>query len=1003
MPKEEQENSSYDPVKVHTGGKLGIRNLVIMGNHYSNDKILMNKVVSHPAKVPDFWYQSTYKPIANGTSDLTFFSLGWISEFKGIVPKVVHPIGNSHGALPDILSKAGIQSSNGAYKFYFKPEIKTTKSTSNFEPLNPIDQSFIMQANKLPTESAKELNDDLLGDHDHAYVSLDHFILDLGYASPDNIGNAFGNVQNSTDITKELSSEIISTTPIPVGSLQEDKMDIHFNVQCPMSPLESTYVGSNVPKLITAEIKNETSYNNPIWSEYSQTVHELFLPNFYVYLTRYLDRDEKPSPEKGVDTTFKLLLHQGLLGEAADSLLFSKNKDHAAWAFEKQTKQQTYGNSSAPDYFETLAKETAFTTKTGIHDLQKNIIFTTDNLDMLNYSEHANIFPTHNKIEFDRDKESPVAKALYDTGLEKFVLTHIAFSDDSITKPGSTDAPPILQPGAPGFGVQFYKNTGTKTYKKYTLEQPTANNPSTMMESQHTNYGIQYEMADLSLIMDVYKHHESIHPLVQDLVAGNIPDDLLNNNIENILFPGTGWKENIDDFDDFNFEKSLKALIFESAIAGMAKKHFRSLEEVYAGKECHSETIAYKIEKYLVPQQEGQQKQLIQSFYFPNSGDLERFVYCDTQITFGELYSYEIYAYRVVFGNKYKYLDETTTPFVNYPVIGTDLQQDQTAAGKIFQKIKYHNKLHLALVKVPYYGFHNQLQDKIGTQNLPPLPPQVTFLPYRNVNDKMMIRLETNHGEHMDNPITIKDEDEQIFADVRETQNVFSNSPIKFKTDSPVEAYEIFRIGPDPETGLTEAPQSYADFVGKEYELVTPKSVPYMVSPDAKGQDPQTVYRPSPSVVMGATTNFNLNNVLPNRTYYYTFRTKEIINDKGVISNPTAVYKVELVSEPGKKLGIPRISIYDMKTKKKRNHLKTVQRFLKISPALNKSVVVSEEYDPTTSTSPELGTTQAKLFAGSDQDSKKFKIRLTSKSTGKKIDVNVKFEHNHTNGPPYKK
>ena len=108
-------------------------------------------------------------------------------------------------------------------------------------------------------------------------------------------------------------------------------------------------------------------------------------------------------------------------------------------------------------------------------------------------------------------------------------------------------------------------------------------------------------------------------------------------------------------------------------------------------------------------------------------------------------------------------------------------------------------------------------------------------------------------------------------------------------------------------------------------------------------------------------------------------------------------------TEPGKKFAIPKISIYDMKTKKKRNATKTMQRFLKVSPSYNMKVVNEDTYDLDTSNAPELGIAKDTLFAGSDQESRKFKVRLTSKSTGKKIDVNVRFDQKHTNGPPHKK
>lgn len=967
MPAEEKENSSYNPELTHTGGSIGIKNLFASPN---SDQLKGDFLNMGSEQVWSYYYNKDKFNVGGSNEVPQFLQPLWITNFHGSQPahtKISQdPHSNSQLALATIAPEA-----QEMFKLYFQPEPVATESTDMFDPVSSYQGSYLLQANVVTPAAFETAGSKQKYFLRKAFISLDHFIYVLGY-NPSFAAPWGSNPPTEPPgifdlVTSEGSLEL--QTPATSG---EEYQDITFFMQCPHSPLESTYIGNNLPKLVNAEIKNITSFNDTVWSNFTQTTNELFLPNLYVYLTANLERDKKPAPEIGRNATFVNILHTELVN--VDALLLSSNKEHESWAFEKQTKQQSLGNSLGADYFQSLAKAAAVAPLvTGLTGRQKNIVFTTDNLDLMKYSDHANIFPTYNRIEFTKDKESAVAQALYDTGLEKYILTHIAFADKSI-------------PAQSAFEESAIQNV----IMQHSFEKDPTN--SSLKINSFMNSGTSTaQSADFKVMMNEYKGKVQATEVKENAVLDSTP----------MLFVGTGWKDNPDDFDDFNFEKSLKALILESKMAGMAKKYFRSLEEVYAGKEAYSETIAYKIEKYGTPI--GGQPNLIQSFYFPNSENVQKFVYCDTQISYGEQYTYEIYAYRLVFGNKYKYLPESQVPILN---TNNGQSADKHA---IYQQINYENSLHLSLIKVPYYGLYNQLQDKIGTANLPPLPPQVTFLPYRNVSDKLMLRLETNYGEYSDKPVIINDTDEEVFASIKETQNVFSHSPIKFKTDSPVEGYEILRIGPDPETGVTAAPTSYADFAGpyltteKQNELIDPELSVYMADPNAEGQDTNTVYKPSPSVVLGETTNFKLNKIVPNMIYYYTFRSVETISGVTVMSNPTAVYKIEMSTEPGKKFAIPKISIYDMKTKKKRDATKTMQRFLKISPSYNMKVVNEETYDLNTSAAPELGIAKDALFAGSDQESKKFKVRLTSKSTGKKIDVNVRFDQKHTNGPPHKK
>ena len=155
-------------------------------------------------------------------------------------------------------------------------------------------------------------------------------------------------------------------------------------------------------------------------------------------------------------------------------------------------------------------------------------------------------------------------------------------------------------------------------------------------------------------------------------------------------------------------------------------------------------------------------------------------------------------------------------------------------------------------------------------------------------------------------------------------------------------------------------------------------------------------------------------NVLPNKKYYYTFR---VVDMEGNFSNPTPVYQVEIVNDRGTIYTI--IDIVDFDWEDSLQTTKSMRKYIHIIPSIEQSMLdygvaganynankfnddtaatylqKSEDKEPKLVINEEYKLFQKstdQLFAGKKEY---FKIRLTSKKTGKKCDINFMFKNKH--------
>ena len=192
---------------------------------------------------------------------------------------------------------------------------------------------------------------------------------------------------------------------------------------------------------------------------------------------------------------------------------------------------------------------------------------------------------------------------------------------------------------------------------------------------------------------------------------------------------------------------------------------------------------------------------------------------------------------------------------------------------------------------------------------------------------------------------------------------------IEFKSDDYPVSFDMFR--------MTEAPLSYQDFHSKGTKTLFDLR---------KGNVPvQTSYALKDAIV-------------PNTKYWYIFRSVDV---HGTVSNPSEIFQLEMIDN-GTSV-YPIIQMYEIPKIEKRVPTKSLRKYMVIKPSETQTqlqdLATAYEFIEGGET---LGTTSTdggtSIWSSTEPDSSTshpkigYKVRVTSKKTGKKFDVNVSFK-----------
>ncbi len=288
-----------------------------------------------------------------------------------------------------------------------------------------------------------------------------------------------------------------------------------------------------------------------------------------------------------------------------------------------------------------------------------------------------------------------------------------------------------------------------------------------------------------------------------------------------------------------------------------------------------------------------------------------------------------------------------------------------------FGEITIRSDMDTRAVALPYSTHINAILDN------PPVPPDFRIVPFSGVSNRLLLLLNSSTGEFDATPVIIKETDleavvNQYVAQTNEpislveAQEQINNKQltINYKNDDPIDRYEIFRT--------TTKPNSYADFAAD--------AVPYRVISGRITMDKR------------ASGAHLIDEVQSNTKYYYCVRAIDVHNN---FSNPTHVFEAELVDNEGQVYLILK-TIYFEETIE-RIETKAGRRYIYIEPSLRNLSYAPDTADSEASSNDNPGSNKLNQTEGDNIDAdcwdKTLKIRVTSKKTGKKVDLNVTFKN----------
>ena len=283
-------------------------------------------------------------------------------------------------------------------------------------------------------------------------------------------------------------------------------------------------------------------------------------------------------------------------------------------------------------------------------------------------------------------------------------------------------------------------------------------------------------------------------------------------------------------------------------------------------------------------------------------------------------------------------------------IVGTQYKYDSISVDGRYAEIKVTYNPSAKIIETPYF-----FREDESVYDAPPMFPNVQIIPYLDVNNKILVTLNGSAGSIVEAPILIEEQDGQKFASF--TRVSIPKNTIRFATDDHPRAFEVFL--------LSEPPNSYKDFTGNKLATVS----------------------------TGNASSAALNiEVVANQKYYMICRSIDVHNH---LSNPTYVFQFELIDDNNAIYLVVNHYEFGKENTKEKN--KPLRKYIAIRPNLSQRIVNEEASGITNS----VRDTETIHLGIADESvwGKKFKMRVTSKHTNKKIDFDFTFNTTYNKLP----
>lgn len=716
--------------------------------------------------------------------------------------------------------------------------------------------------------------------------------------------------------------------------------DFTFMMKRPMNEKEVEGYGSAMKSI---DIKLESDYSFQALS-YEKAIQgnsqlETLLPNMYTYLSAQYAENPSAFPLLDFQTSNKYQFKK-LNAQDAKSLWLYANKEG--------TIDGTHNTEYFNQFVDKVSAIQTMESQNSYNQKQKNICITAKNSNFIkDFNDKAVMFPMWNSIDMATDRKGLFSEFIHESKMCKTLIKSLIYS--FLTRNLDTE---VL-----GGSVPF-------------IEEPLVINELTSQIDPAT----QMPLAPEAEIRDSLVQSQDFSEWISAFLNGGEASLFdYNSVINSSTYIGEEEGKQLEDTDpNYSFYHSLLGLMLTGKMNKVIREKMRTYDEILKGKSAYNEILLYRVAKHKITDQGTTNPVPIQNFWISNSEEIDRIKYYDTQVKYKKKYKYLIYAYTVVVGTEYEYSDLA----YNQPK-NTDFDQQLNNCEAYLNVVCTPA---IRLFQVPYYGFAPQEDDYVTLtpQDDPPTPPIPQFLPVGGSKRKMKIFINGGVDEFEAFPTMIQNSDASIYESIRKTQKKNSNEKLRFQSDDPAAKFQVFRINPDAGTGETKRPVSYQDFADALHVTLN-----------------ENFSAPSSAFV---------DDLQPEKKYYYCFRS---LDNHGNISPPTKVYEVIIkTSGDDSALGYPIIKVVDFEEENTtKQATKAFRKYLYLrandGQVFIPKIEGEDNFTAAKKKPTQIGTLQQHLFvpksvADGDKNTntlKRFKIRLTSKKSGKKIDINVGFNY----------